>query len=204
MQKRLLCLALGAVLATGAAVPGVAFSQAAAPVEPAIAAVSDSYLAGEVMVVNTETRLMTLKDADGVFHVLHVPPEVSRREEIKIGDKVTITEISSALIGLTPAAAGTPIAMDTTTDVERDPGRKPSGTITETLTVSGKVIGVDKAAGTVTLQGPRKMRTLDVNDPSLLDGVNVGESVVAQFRNVIGGEVIDGWHHTPGPPGKNR
>ena len=124
MQKNLTRLALGALLTAGAALSGVAFSQA---VEPVVAEISGSQLAGEVMVVNTETRLMTLKDADGVFHVLHVPPEVSRIDEIKIGDTVTITEISSALIGLTPADAGTPPTMDMTTDVDRDSGRKPSG-----------------------------------------------------------------------------
>jgi Cu/Ag efflux protein CusF len=200
MHKRYLGLALGAFLINGAGMTGVAFAQ---PVEPVVAAASDSYLAGEVMVVNTETRLMTLKDADGVFHVLHVPPEVSRIDEIKIGDKVTITEISTALIGLAPAAAGTPIAMDSTTDVERESGKKPSGTITETLTLSGKVVGVDKAAGTVTVKGPNQTRTFDVSDPLLLDGVKVGDSVVAQFRNVIVGEVKQGWHRKPGPPGKN-
>ena len=66
MQKNLPILALGALLTAGAALPGVAFSQA---VEPVVAEISGSQLAGEVMVVNTETRLMTLKDADGVFHV---------------------------------------------------------------------------------------------------------------------------------------
>ena len=201
MKNRLLGLALGAALASGAGVTGVAFSQA---VEPIVAAMSDSYLAGEVMVVNTETRLMTLKDADGVFHVLHVPPEVSRLDEIKIGDKVTITEISSALIGITPADAGTPIAMDATTDVARESGKKPGGTITETLTVSGKVVAVDQAAGTVTVEGPNQTQTFDVSDPSLLDGVKQGDTVVAQFRNVIVGEVKQGWHRKPGPPGTNR
>ena len=201
MQNRLLGLALGAALVSTAGVPGAAFSQ---PVEPVAAAMSDSYLAGEVMVVNTETRLMTLKDANGVFHVLHVPPEVTRIDEIKIGDKVTITEISTALIGLTPADAETPIAMDATTDVQREAGRKPGGTITETLTVSGEVVGVDAAAGTVTVKGPNQTRTFDVSDPALLDGVKAGDSVVAQFRNVIVGEVLDGLHRKPGPPGKNN
>lgn len=201
MQKNLLRLALGAALTATAAVPGVASSQ---PVEPVIAEMGGSYLAGEVMVVNTETRLMTLKDADGVFHVLHVPPEVSRIDEIRIGDKVTITEISSALIGLTPADADTPIAMDTSTDVERNSGRKPSGTITETLRVSGQVVGLDKANGTVTVKGPNRTQTFDVADRSLLDGVKVGDGVVAQFRNVIIGEVKQGWQRKPGPPGMNR
>jgi hypothetical protein len=45
MQKNLLRLALGALLTTGAALPGVAFSQA---VEPVVAEISGSQLAGEV------------------------------------------------------------------------------------------------------------------------------------------------------------
>ena len=119
MQKSALSLALSAALFTGAALPVSVFSQ---EVEPVVAEIGGNYLQGEVMVVNTETRLMTLKDADGVFHVLHVPPQVSRIDEIKIGDKVTITEVSSALIGLTPTDAGTPIAMDTSVEVDRDAG----------------------------------------------------------------------------------
>ena len=201
MVKNLHRLTLGALLASGAALTGVALAQTTAPV---IAEISGSQLAGEVMVVNTETRLMTLKDADGVFHVLHVPPAVSRIDQIKIGDKVTITEISSALIGLTPADAGTPPTMDMTTDVERDPGRKPGGIISETLSVSGTIVGVDQAASTVTIKGPNQTRTFEVDDPSLLTGVKVGDGVVAQFRNVIVGEVTQTQQRKPGPPSMNR
>jgi Cu/Ag efflux protein CusF len=94
--------------------------------------------------------------------------------------------------------------MDTTTDVDRDAGRKPGGSITQTLTVSGKIVGIDKAAGSVTVEGPNQTRTFDVDDPSLLDGVSVGDSVVAQFREVIVGEVQQGWQRKPGPPAMNR
>jgi Cu/Ag efflux protein CusF len=197
MQKSALSLALSAALFTGAALPVSVFSQ---EVEPVVAEMGGNYLQGEVMVVNTETRLMTLKDADGVFHVLHVPPQVSRIDEIKIGDKVTITEVSSALIGLTPTDAGTPIAMDTSFEVDRDAGSKPSGTVTETLTVTGEIIGVNKAAGTVTAKGPNATRTFDVDDPALLEGVKVGDGVIAKFRNVIVGEVKSGYTRKPGPP----
>jgi len=94
--------------------------------------------------------------------------------------------------------------MDMTTDIDRDSGRKPSGTITETLSVSGKIVGVDQAAGTVTIKGPNQTRTFDVDDASLLDGVKVGDGVVAQFRNVIVGEVTQTQQRKPGPPGMNR
>ncbi len=198
MNQRLLGLAFGAVLTSGT---GAALSE---PVGPIIAAVSESQLAGEVMVVNTETRLMTLKDADGNFHVLHVPPRVSRIDEIKIGDEVTITEVSSALIALTPADADTPIGMDTVTALERESGSTPGGTLTETLTVSGRVVAVDQGDGTVTIEGPGQTQTFDVSDRSLLDGVEEGDSVIAQFRNVIVGEVVRGSQREPGPPGRSH
>jgi Cu/Ag efflux protein CusF len=197
MQKSALSLALSAALFTGAALPVSVFSQ---EVEPVVAEIGGNYLQGEVMVVNTETRLMTLKDADGVYHVLHVPPQVSRIDEIKIGDKVTITEVSSALIGLTPTDAKTPIAMDTSVEVDRDAGSKPGGTMTETLTVTGEIVGIDKAAGTVTVKGPSATRTFDVDDPALLEGVKVGDGVIAKFRNLIVGEVKSGYTRKPGPP----
>ena len=197
MQTSALSLALSAALFTGAALPVSVFSQ---EVEPVVAEIGGNYLQGEVMVVNTETRLMTLKDADGVFHVLHVPPQVSRIDEIKIGDKVTITEVSSALIGLTPTDAGTPIAMDTSVEVDRDAGSKPGGTMTETLTVTGEIVSINKAEGTVTVKGPNATRTFDVDDPALLEGAKVGDGVIAKFRNVIVGEVKSGYTRKPGPP----
>jgi Cu/Ag efflux protein CusF len=197
MQKSALSLALSAALFTGAPVPVSVFSQ---EVEPVVAEMGGNYLQGEVMVVNTETRLMTLKDVEGVYHVLHVPPQVSRIDQIKIGDKVTITEVSSALIGLTPTGTGTPIAMDTSVEVDRDAGSKPGGTMTETLTVTGEIVGVDKAAGTVTVKGPNTTRTFDVDDLALLEGVKVGDGVIAEFRNVIVGEVKSGYTRKPGPP----
>lgn len=197
MQTSALSLALSAALFTGAALPVSVFSQ---EVEPVVAEIGENYLQGEVMVVNTETRLMTLKDAEGVYHVLHVPPQVSRIDQIKIGDKVTITEVSSALIGLTPTGTGTPIAMDTSVEVDRDAGSKPGGTMTETLTVTGEIVGVDKAAGTVTVKGPNTTRTFDVDDLALLEGVKVGDGVIAEFRNVIVGEVKSGYTRKPGPP----
>lgn len=186
MQKQSLGLMLSAALMLGATLPGTLLAQAA---EPAVAGMMGAQLTGKVMVVNQDTRLMTLKDAEGAYHVLHVPPEVTRLDELKIGDEVTITEFSTALIELIPADEAGPVASERSTDVDRQPGKKPSGSITDTLTVYGKVVAMDKADGTVTIEGPNQTRTLDVDDPSLLEGVSVGDGVIARFQNVIIGEV---------------
>jgi Cu/Ag efflux protein CusF len=186
MQRKAIAAAFGAVLLVGTAVPGIIHAQTEMP---AAVGEATSQLSGEVMVVNTETRLMTLKDAEGNFHVLHVPPEVTRLDKIKIGDKVTITEFSSVLIELLPQAEAGPVAAVVTTEIDRTAGKKPGGTMTETLTLSGKIVGLDKAEGKVTIEGPNATRTLSVQDPTMLDGVKVGDGVVARFRNEIVGEV---------------
>ncbi len=178
--------AVGAALLIAAALPATARAQAD---DLGVAGAVGAQLQGEVMVVNTETRLMTLKDADGQFHVLHIPPEVSRLDQIRIGDQITITEISSALIELQPGVAAGPISSEVSTDVDRNPGTKPGGSITDTLTLNGRVTAVDKAVGSVSIEGPDGVQTFDVEDPSVLDEVRVGDAVTARFRNTIIGEV---------------
>jgi Cu/Ag efflux protein CusF len=75
------------------------------------------------------------------------------------------------------------------TEVTAQPGDKPAGTITDELTLYGKIVGVDKAAGTVTIKGAETTRIFPVEDMALLDELKVGDGVVAKFRNVISGEV---------------
>jgi Cu/Ag efflux protein CusF len=186
LQPKTIAATIAAVLLVGATSPAVVVAQTELPA--AVGEVS-SQLSGKVMVVNTETRLMTLKDAEGTFHVLHVPPEVTRLDKIKIGDQVTISELSSVLIELVPQSEAGPAAAVVTTEIDRDAGKKPGGTITETLTLSGKIVGLNKKAGEVTIKGPNATRTFNVEDTAMLDGVKVGDGVVARFRNEIIGEV---------------
>jgi hypothetical protein len=186
MSHPALGAAIGATLLIAASLPGTALSQ-----QDELGAVGavGAQLSGEVMVVNTDTRLMTLKDADGQYHVLHVPPEVTRLDQIKIGDEVTITEITSVLVELQPGVTAGPISTERSTDIERTPGSKPGGSIVDTLTLNGRVTAVDKAAGSVSIQGPDGVQTFEVEDTMVLDDVEVGDGVTARFRNVIIGEV---------------
>ncbi|WP_295540546.1 copper-binding protein [uncultured Thiohalocapsa sp.] len=157
--------------------------------QPVAASVIETAVDGEVMVVNTDTRLMTLKLADGTYKVLHVPPEVTRLDEIKIGDRVSITETTTALIELQTGRDAGAMGAEGETEVTAKPGDKPAGTITDELTLYGKVVGVDKAAGTVTVKGAETTRVFPVQSQALLDELKVGDGVVARFRNVITGEV---------------
>ncbi len=157
--------------------------------QPVTAEAMETRIEGEVMVVNPDTRLMTVKTADGGYQVLQVPPEVKRLDQIKIGDRVSITETTTALIELQTGRDAGAMGAEGDTTVDAEPGEKPAGSITDTLTLYGKIVGVDKDAGTVTIQGAETTRVFPVQDAALLDGLQVGDGVVARFRNVISGEV---------------
>ena len=182
-RNTLVPAAAAALLAT------TAFAQVDLQTQPVAASAMETTIEGEVMVVNTETRLMTLKTADGEYKVLHVPQEVKRLDEIKIGDMVSITETTTALIELQSGRDAGAMGAEGDTTVDAAPGEKPAGTITDTLTLYGKIVGVDKAAGTVTIKGAETTRVFPVEDTALLDELKVGDGVVARFRNVISGEV---------------
>jgi Cu/Ag efflux protein CusF len=71
------------------------------------------------------------------------------------------------------------------------PGAKPAGTISEKLTLYGKVLEVDKARSTVTVKGPQRTVVLKVKDPALLAELSPGDGVIATYVRVITGKVTN-------------
>jgi hypothetical protein len=186
MQKTIPSLTLASAIVTGAFAP-VAFADTMAPVAGGAATTE---LTGTVAVVNTESRLMTLETPSGKFEVLHVPPEVKRIDEIKIGDKVTISETEAVLVDIDKGGSAGSMGSELKQDVERAPGsEKPAGTLVDTLKIYGKVEAVDKAASKVTVRGPNETVTLSVKNAALLDDLAPGDGVVATYIRVISGMV---------------
>jgi len=175
-------LALGGAVATQSALAEDAITPVAGEAEM-------TELNGEVVVINTETRLMTIKTPDGTFEVIRIPPEVERIKSIKVGDKVTITQTEAVLVEIEKGRNAGSMGAIPEQSVEPEPGAKPAGTIVDKLTLYGKVVGVDKAKSHVTVQGPNKTLTLKVEDPALLDDLAPGDGVIARYVRVITGKV---------------
>jgi Cu/Ag efflux protein CusF len=187
MQKRPLSVALGCALSLGAAALAPhAFADTTTPVAGA-ATVKE--ITGTVAVVDKATRKMTIKTPEGVFEVLSIPPEVKRIDQIKIGDKLTVTETEAVLVDIEKGRdAGSMGAIGQTT-VDPEPGTKPAGSIVEKLKLYGKVESVDRAASKVTVRGPNQTVTLKVQDRAILDDLKPGDGVVATYVRAITGKV---------------
>jgi hypothetical protein len=122
--------------------------------------------------------------------VLHVPPEVKRLDEIKIGDMVSITETTTALIELQTGRDAGSMGAEGDTEVEprralrqarRLHHRHPDPVRQDRRHRQGRRHRDIKGAETT--------RTFPVEDKALLDELKVGDGVVAKFKNVISGEV---------------
>lgn len=146
---------------------------------------------GRVSVINTETRMMTIRTPDGSFEVIHIPPEVKRINAIKIGNQVRLSTMSVALIELRTGSDAAAVGQSgVITEVEPSPGgSKPSGQITDRQVLFGKITAVDRAAGTVTIEGPNRTETYEVENKSLLSRVKAGDGVRVTLMNIIEGDV---------------
>ena len=186
-MEKITYIAVAGALSIGSALLPPAFAQGESV--PVVLEAAAGEVTGTVTIVNTEKRMLTIQKPDGGFQVIHVPDEVKRLDEIKINDKLTITYLEAVAVDLQKGAAtGAPGAM-ATTEVDREPGKKPAGSITDTVTVTGTVEAVNKAKSTVTIRGPEETVTVTVQDPALIQEVAVGDSVTATFIKVVAAKV---------------
>jgi Cu/Ag efflux protein CusF len=156
---------------------------------PVTGAEVTSEISGTVEIVNVERRMLTIKTADGRFHVIHAPEQVGRLDEIKIGNKLTITETEAVLVDLVKGPDEAAVGTTQETVVDRERGAKPAGTITDTMTLYGRIKAVDKANRKVSVQGAQETVDFTVNDTALLAELAVGDGVVATFIRTIKGKV---------------
>jgi hypothetical protein len=79
--------------------------------------------------------------------------------------------------------------MVATTEVDREAGSKPAGSIVEQIELIGTVEAVDKAGSTVTVRGPQNVVTMSVENPELLQDIDVGDRVTATYIKAVAAKV---------------
>jgi hypothetical protein len=164
-------------------------AQADVTVIPVTGAEVTSEISGIVEIVNVERRMLTIKTPDGRFHVIHAPEQVGRLDEIRIGNRLTITETEAVLVDLVKGSDEAAVGTTQETVVDRESGAKPAGTITDTMTLYGRIAAVDKPGRKVSVQGAQETVDFTVNDPALLDELAVGDGVIATFIRSVKGKV---------------
>lgn len=191
-MNKLLGLMLGAVVLAGCA------TQAESPLETKVnnyAAIeqgkpggiytSTEELNATVAEIDQNARTFVLKDDKGNRRTVQAPPEMVNFPQLQVGDKVNAIVIVETVVALTEAGTGLPTqgGMAAATPEQ---GQKPGLAVAARATTTAKVMAVDDANKTATLQlVDGSTRTVRVRDDVKLLPAYVGKNVVIDITTAV-------------------
>ncbi|OPY86453.1 MAG: hypothetical protein A4E72_01666 [Syntrophus sp. PtaU1.Bin208] len=138
-------------------------------------------LNAQVVAVDLDKRIVTLKDAAGDVRDFKVGKSAVNLPQFKAGDIVTIKFLESIAVEVIkpgiPAGAGA-----STTIVRAKPGEMPGGMITRQSSITAVVKAIDKEAGAVSLMGPNgKTVKVKVRERENLEKIKLGDELLITF-----------------------
>ena len=133
-------------------------------------------LAGTVETIDHGKRTVTIRTADGKFETLEVPQGAKRFDELKIGDKVSVTYNNS--VSVQPHPPGAPPVDTGSKASTMGQEVRPGGTTVVERTMTAHVDSIDKNTSAMTFVGPNGWKySRHVVDPTVFEKVKVGDSV---------------------------
>jgi hypothetical protein len=138
----------------------------------------------KVEAVEAQSRVLTLKKADGTFTSIVVPAEYERFSGIKVGDTVTARYYDNIVFRkLNP---GEKAVDEASAALTRPAGTKPSGTGATQRTITTTITAIDEKIPSITLTGPNGwVYSSKVQDKPLLKTVKVGDKVNVTWTEAV-------------------
>ena len=148
-------------------------------------AVSVAEVTATVVAINTATRTVTLKGADGRVVDVVCGDEVKNFAQISVGDNVKVSYQEALTLELKKTRA--PLAASgTTSEVRAEPGARPAGAVGREVTVLADVVAVDPKKSTISLKGPAgNVVELKVRNQDHFKVVKKGDQVEAVYSEAL-------------------
>ena len=136
--------------------------------------------------VDVKERLVTLRTADGKKTTIRVGDEVKNLAQVKMGDEVMVGYLESMAIQVKKPTDGELGAVAGEEVATAKPGEKPAGVAARTVMITAKIIGIDRKAQQVTLEGKEGNQvTIDVRNPEHFDAIAVGDLVEITYTEAL-------------------
>jgi Cu/Ag efflux protein CusF len=186
-----LCVALAAMGCTGGdtqapPAPTTAATAASQPLPSGTIGANLVTATARVKAIDQQTRHVTLERADGSEVTLVADDTVRNLSQVQVGDVVTASFYESLAYEVKKPGTATPGATVAEETGRAKVGEKPAGAGARVTTIVATITGIDKAAGTVILQGPTgKATTIKARDPRNLDRVAIGDLVEITYSEAV-------------------
>ena len=150
---------------------------------------------GTVSAIDHTARTITIQGDGGSVITLDVPTTVSRFDQVKVGDIVTMTYYDRVSVRPKPAgeAAVNRVIEPTTTPT---PGALPGATRARQHVATMTLTALDPATRSVTFSGPKgnayTRHLMDTVDPAVLASLKVGDRVDVTWTEALSLQVTAG------------
>jgi len=133
-------------------------------------------LNGTVETIDHTKHVMNIKTSDGKFETIDVPAGASRFNELKVGDKVSVTYNNNVSARVkAPGEADVDTGSKASTMGQE---ARPGGTAVVQRTMTATISAIDKSASSISFAGPNGWNySRRVVDPTVFDKVKVGDKV---------------------------
>ncbi|WP_413580689.1 hypothetical protein [Bdellovibrio sp. HCB288] len=139
----------------------------------------------KVIEVNRKTREITLKPKDGESMTVKVGDEVRNFDKINRGDMLRIRYLESLALELKKQGTAENMRDRSAEIVRSKPGQKPGGMVVEKVSAIGTITNVDKKKKNVTIKGPERSVTVQVQDKSILDQLKKGDQIEIEYTQAM-------------------
>lgn len=128
-----------------------------------------------VEAIETSTREVTLKKADGTYTVAHVPKDMKRFDTLKVGDRITAKYYDNIVLRLKAPGEKD---VDTVAGSTTKAGTGQAGTVAAQRTITATITAIDQSVPSITFKGPNDWTySSRVEDRQALSKVKVGDKV---------------------------
>ena len=156
-------------------------------------------LSGTIATIDHTKRVMNIRTADDKFETVDVPQSAKRFDELKVGDKVSVTYSNDVSVKLKPP--GEPAVDTGSTTSTMGQGERPGGTMAVERTMTATIDTIDKGASAITFVGPNGWKySRHVVDPAVLEQVKVGDRVDITWNTDVTVSVDKGLAQQPAEP----
>ena len=138
-----------------------------------------------IQAIDSTTRMITLRTKDGEEDTFRVSPDMTRFNELKVGDTVNFTYVESIVVQVRKPGSG-PTATTGDAAITAADGKKPGGTIAAQVqtTVTVKAINPSVPSVTVVTADGRTI-TRKIENKKNLEGLKVGDKADITYTQAL-------------------
>jgi hypothetical protein len=134
-----------------------------------------------VQAIDSANRIITLRSEDGTEDRMYVPTDVTRFDQVKVGDKLKVRYHESVVFqvrkpGETPNKPGDAV------NASRMPGAKPGAQMSRQMSATVDVVAVDPSVPSITVKtADGRTVTRKIENKKNIEGVKAGDKIDITF-----------------------